>query len=155
MPKFKKLFKKLKVNSLIYCMPTDLVEDSFSYWYYGIKQNIFFSWLFVVVIRFWIGLSLAAPSLPKYSRVVIRFLFVSGTHPDSVEIFKRSTLVNNKGNHLLSIWALVQSGWKSQLPLFLSWKQRTAVKEDADILHIEIHVTEVWAKTAKKNYWNI
>lgn len=42
MPKFKKLFKKLKVNSLIYCMPTDLVEDSFSYWYYGIKQNIFF-----------------------------------------------------------------------------------------------------------------
>lgn len=43
MPKFKKLFKKLKVNSLLYCMPTDLVEDSFSYWYYGIKQNIFFS----------------------------------------------------------------------------------------------------------------
>ena len=82
---------------------------------------------------------------------MIRFLFVSGTHPDSVEIFKHSTLVNNKGNHLLSIWALVQSGWKSQLPLFLSWKQRTAVKEDADILHIEIHVTEVWAKTAKKN----
>ena len=81
---------------------------------------------------------------------MIRFLFVSGTHPDSVEIFKYSTLVNNKGNHLLSIWALVQSGWKSQLLIFLSWKQRAAVKEDADILHIGIHVTEVRAKTAKK-----